>query len=109
MMSRLKEFLLRNSVVPARPPGLVHTCQAYSLDEIMKDDAIKPSMCDVFGEPLAYFFVGRPAYKRDLDPDAAEWELPVCFVFEYDISSAKRIYPLTLARLRKPGIHNSSR
>jgi len=67
----------------------------------MKDSAIKPSMCDVFREPLAYFFVGRPAYKRDLDPDAAEWELPVCFVFEYDISGAKRIYPFDTGAFAK--------
>jgi hypothetical protein len=92
-MGKLADFLLRNSAVVGRPLPLVHTCQAYSLEGIIKGGVIKTHRCDIFKEQLNYFFVGRPAYKKELGEEAAEWELPVCFVVQYDISSAKRIYP----------------
>lgn len=92
-MGKLGDFLMRNSASVGRPLPLVHTCQSHSLENIISSGKIKTHYCDVFQEDLNYFFVGRPAYKKDLDEEAAEWELPSCFVFSYDISGAKRIYP----------------
>ena len=92
-MPKLGDFLKRNSAVVSKPLPLVHTCQAYSLDAIMNATAIKTHHCHVFKEDLNYFFVGRPAYKKEIPEEAAEWELPICFVFSYDVSGAKRIYP----------------
>jgi hypothetical protein len=92
-MGKLADFLMRNSASVGRPLPLVHTCQSYSLENIISSGKIKTHYCDVFQEDLNYFFVGRPAYKKDLDDEAAEWELPSCFVFSYDVSGAKRIYP----------------
>ena len=92
-LSVLGDFLKRNSAVKGSPLPLVHTCQSYNLEGIMAASAISTRHCDVFKEQLNYFFVGRPAYKKELSSEAAEWELPICFVFSYDISNAKRIFP----------------
>jgi hypothetical protein len=92
-MSSLADFLMRNSAVKSGPLPLVHTTQAYNLEDIMSASAISTRQCDVFKEKLSYFFVGRPAYKKELSNEAAEWELPICFIFSYDVSNAKRIFP----------------
>lgn len=47
----------------------------------------------VFDEHLNYFFVGRPAYKTEIDAEAKYWELPCCFILDLPVSRAKRIYP----------------
>lgn len=96
-MPSLAEFLMRNSVAPASPLPLVQTVSAYRLiKSIRQGDAINAVECDVFtGERLNYFFVGRPAYKvENSDAQAANWELPCCFIFEYGaIGGIKRIFP----------------
>ena len=94
-MSALAEFLRRNSVQAVGGLPLVHSTQAYGLLKIIKSDKIEASYCDVFKEDLAYFFVGRPAYKfKDSGEEAQEWELPCCFVMEFaSITDIKRIYP----------------
>jgi hypothetical protein len=92
-MSALARFLERNSVTVGKPLPLVHSTKAYYLEKILSSQKIDTTQCDVFNESLAYFFVGRPAYKWETSGDAAEWELPVCFVFHYDITNAKRIFP----------------
>lgn len=95
MSTNFKDFIARNSVTPAGVMPLVHTTAAYFVDDIRKTDALTPQKCDVFGTPLTYFFVGRPAYKaRDSDGEAETWELPCCFIFEYDVISAPtRVFP----------------
>ncbi|HZQ12452.1 MAG TPA: hypothetical protein VFB31_06550 [Pseudolabrys sp.] len=92
-MSKLGDFLMRNSAVVGKPLPLIHTCQSYNLEGILSTGRIRTHYCDVFRENLNYFFVGRPAYKKEFGEEAAEWELPTCFIFQYDISDAKRIYP----------------
>jgi hypothetical protein len=75
----------------------VQSVSAYHLAKrIGPSDSIETTECDVFeGENLNYFFVGRPAYKvPGKDAVAAEWELPCCFIFEYEaIGDIKRIFP----------------
>jgi hypothetical protein len=92
-MSELAKFLTRNSAKIGKPLPLVHTTKAYFLKQILDEQKIDVTPCDIFKEALNYFFVGRPAYKWETDGEAAEWELPVCFIFEYGISNAKRIFP----------------
>ncbi len=92
-MSALARFLERNSVKVGKSLPLVHSTKAYYLDKILTSGKIDTAHCDVFKEELAYFFVGRPAYKWETFGDAAEWELQVCFIFEYDIKDALRIFP----------------
>lgn len=73
---------------------LVHTTPAYNLRRIFEDGRISTSPCQFFDqEELCYFFFGRPAYKWETEGDASDWELPVCFIFEYAIKDAKRIFP----------------
>lgn len=92
-MSVLSEFLKRNQISSAQPLPMVHTTESYFLKKIIASGRIEARPCNVFrGENLSYFFVGRAAYKRELNQEAEYWELPSCVVFEYD-GSAKRIFP----------------
>jgi len=91
-MSALYDFLQKNRKANALP--LVHTTEAYFLKKIIRTGKIEATPCSVFkGENLAYFFIGRPAYKKDVSGEAEYWELPVCFIFEYFNDSVKRIFP----------------
>lgn len=96
-MPSLAEFLKRNTIEPGNTLPLVQSVSAYHLAKrIGPNDSIVATECDVFeGEKLNYFFVGRPAYKVDAkDASPAEWELPCCFIFEYQaIGGIKRIFP----------------
>jgi hypothetical protein len=93
-MSALYRFLQRNQITMARPLPLVHTTESYYLKKIVESGAIQAQRCDVFREEkLSYFFVGRAAYKRDLQQEAEYWELPTCLVFSFFIDGVKRIFP----------------
>jgi hypothetical protein len=101
LLSKLGDFLTRNSAITAKALPLVHTCHSYNLAGIISDSKIKTHYCDVFHEQLNYFFVGRPAYKKDLSEEAADWELPTVFIFSYNIVDAKRLYPFDTGALNK--------
>lgn len=93
-MSALARFLQRNQITKARPLPLVHTTDSYYLKKIVETGTIKTQRCNVFaGENLSYFFVGRAAYKRDLQQEAEYWELPTCLVFSFFTDGVKRIFP----------------
>ncbi|WP_454717967.1 hypothetical protein [Caulobacter segnis] len=107
MASNFQDFIARNSVVPVTNLPLVHTTASYRLDGIKTANAIVPTKCDVFETPLSYFFVGRPAYKvHEGDGEAEEWELPCCFIFEYEaVKNPERVFPFdsgAFARKRMP-------
>ena len=73
---------------------LVHTTESYYLKKIISSGKIEAHPCDVFSqERLAYFFVGRAAYKRELLQEGEYWELPTCIVFDFFIDNVKRIFP----------------
>jgi hypothetical protein len=73
---------------------LVHTTESYYLKKIIESGKLSAQRCNVFaGENLSYFFVGRAAYKRDLEQEAEYWELPTCLVFSYFVEGVKRIFP----------------
>lgn len=95
MASNFQDFIARNSVQPTEAMPLVHTTASYRLDGIRTENALRPQPCDVFQTPLSYFFVGRPAYKvHPGEGEAEEWELPCCFVFEYEaVQKPERIFP----------------
>jgi hypothetical protein len=93
--SSLLRFLRNNNIpdVPGLP--LVHTTTAYAMHRILKKKSIQPTPCDVFtGESLAYFFCGRPAYKKQYPDNVAKtWQLPSCIIVDWDIVSIKRQFP----------------
>jgi hypothetical protein len=93
-MSVLTAFLQRNQISRSNPLPLVHTTESYYLKKILKTGYIEARPCNVFtGEKLAYFFVGRAAYKRELTQEAEYWELPSCIVKSFSTRGVKRIFP----------------
>ncbi len=94
MIGRISQFLTRMSNARTEDLPLIHTTPAYNLRRIFEEGRIETAPCQFFGnESLSYFFFGRPAYKWETEGDAADWELPVCFVFEYNIDDAYRVFP----------------
>lgn len=93
-MTVLQNFLSRNQITKSDPLPLVHTTESYYLKKVLQTGQIEARPCNVFGgERLAYFFVGRAAYKRELHQEAEYWELPTCIVRSFTTKGAKRIFP----------------
>jgi hypothetical protein len=89
-----QSFLQKNSIDPRNYLPLVHSTDAYLLKRSLIEKKLSTRPCDTFtGESLLYFFVGRPAYKKETPEEAAYWELPSCILFDFDVKEAKRIYP----------------
>jgi hypothetical protein len=62
--------------------------------KFMKTGRIEPQSCKFFGgEKLSYFFLGRPAFKRTYDGEPDYWELPMCFIVQYEAIRRKRMFP----------------
>lgn len=74
---------------------LLHTTRAYSFDEIIEGDELKPRTCDVFNEPLTYLYYGRPAYRARSSVSARlEFDWPIAFVVDpTKIEKFERVFP----------------
>ncbi len=92
---------LRN-LIHKQPPALpllplVHTTDVYGLANVLEDGVLEPRECDVFkGEPLLYFFYGRPSYRVNSNEGATGLDhyLPVCLLFRNRaVTPIKRIFP----------------
>jgi hypothetical protein len=85
----------QKSALPLLP--LVHTTDVYRFTNVLEDERLEPRECDVFkGEPLLYFFYGRPSYRTNTNEGATALDhyLPVCFLFKNKtVSPIKRIFP----------------
>jgi hypothetical protein len=93
-MSALFDFLQKNQIEKGRLLPAVHSTEAYFIKRFMKTGRIEPQSCKFFtGEKLSYFFLGRPAFKRSFDLEPDYWELPMCFVVQYDAIKKKRTFP----------------
>jgi hypothetical protein len=73
---------------------LTHITKGIRAVDIANEDAISPSNCEVFGEPLVYFFYGRPAYRvSEAGAVKVEAACPFCFIFDSGlIDKAKAIF-----------------
>ena len=97
-MSHLTDFL-RTKGVPTPTASLdlklMHTANGEDFVDILLDKQIKVSKCGVFvGEDLAYFFLGRPAYKTKVVHDPSYYQLPAVFIFDnLDDYTPTRIFP----------------
>lgn len=93
-MSRLEEFLKKNSVRASAELPLVHTTPAHSLRDIIATKSLSPTDCPVFvGEQLIYLFYGKPSYKVG-GTTQKNWLMPICFLIRIQaLRSIKRIYP----------------
>jgi hypothetical protein len=69
---------------PGWPPmPLTHITKALVAADIAKSGHVDLIKCDVFEEPLAYFFYGRPAYRVSGDGAIKiEAACPCCFIFD---------------------------
>lgn len=93
-MPALLDFLSRNTIDRDKALPLVHTCEAILLKKILRSKQLRTAPCNVFrGEQLLYFFVGRPAYKKEVALEPHYWELPVCFICEFGVAGSRRIFP----------------
>ena len=108
MPAMFSDFLARNTIKPASELPIVHTTAAYFLRKIQAANAIVPQDCEVFGGKLSYFFFARPAYKiRGDGNQVSEWELPACFIFDYQVvSKPKRVFPFDSGAFRSGRVPN---
>lgn len=76
---------------------LVHGSDAYKFSNALADGELKPHACDTFnGEPLLYFFYGRPSYRAnaEAEPTSLTHYMPILFILKTDLASgARRIFP----------------
>ena len=88
---------------PALP--LIHTTDVYGFVNAIEDGTLVPPPCKVFvGEPLLYFFYGRPSYRVNADelPTSLEHYLPVCILFRSaSVHPIKRIFPFNSGGFEK--------
>jgi hypothetical protein len=73
---------------------LTHITRGIGAQDIVSANEVGPTECTIFGEPLAYFFYGRPAYRISGDGAVrVEAACPYCFVFNAAlIDKAKAIF-----------------
>lgn len=92
----LKDFLATAQVPSDSKMPWLHTTQAHRAVDIIAEKKILTVPCDVFhGEELCYLFVGRPAYKYQLDEgETPFFVLPAVFVVRFQTDpQLKRVYP----------------
>jgi len=93
---RLRRLVGRQPAAAPRLP-LVHTTDSYRFLNAFEDGELMPKACNVFaGEPLLYFFYGRPSYRVNSNepPTSLDHYLPVCMLFRAEsVQPIKRIFP----------------
>ena len=75
---------------------LIHITDAYSFTSILAPKRLDPQPCEVFNEPLTYFFYGRPAYRtKHKGSNYINANLPVAMVFHPGKieQQIKRVFP----------------
>jgi hypothetical protein len=82
---------------------LTHITKGVGANDIGLSYSVKATDCNVFQEPLAYFFYGRPAYRVGGDGSIKrEAACPFCFIFDSElIKKAKYIYPFDTGAFEK--------
>jgi hypothetical protein len=95
-MTTFSDYIQKQEMVPNELP-MVHTTEYFRLPSIQSSNTLQASACKVFGEPLLYFFYGRPAYRdaSQTSPTRDVGFYPICFVFRPGTiaKGAKRLYP----------------
>lgn len=88
---------------PATPLlPLMHSTGASGFLSMLGAPLLEPRDCPVFGEPLLYFFYGRPAYRpfsRVLNTALPAFR-PVCLLFRPEaLTAIRRVVPLDTGAL----------
>lgn len=91
---RLQDYLAAQNLSTGVDLPWFHSANGGKLFSILNDRALKAMPCKVFRDNLCYFFVGRPAYKYDVNGDLPAWMLPVVFVMKFtNPPPIARVYP----------------
>lgn len=91
---RVTDYLAQQNVGEGGGLPWFHSTKARDLFDIMNTRKLRAMRCNVFKDDLAYFFVGRPAYKYEVKGEPAQWLLPLVFVMRFQKPpKIKRIYP----------------
>lgn len=90
----LAEFLAEQSTNHKSELPYVHSTDSANIWQILKNGRIDVTACDTFtGEKLAYFFYGRPAYRKYYE-SPQEWQLPLVLVMKSTcLMSVRRVFP----------------
>lgn len=90
----LAEFLTGQSSNFRSGLPLVHSTASSNIWKLLERGHIVATPCDTFtGENLAYFFHGRPSYRKFLE-QPQEWELPLVLVLKSTcLLNVRRIFP----------------
>lgn len=86
---------VRNAPPSDQALPLTHLTDAFHLRDIDAGGSLEPTPCQVFNEPLLYFFYGRPAYRvaANTDTSGLDSYWPVCFILRSNTIVPRRIYP----------------
>lgn len=91
-----------------------HSTDAFALQEIIRRGQLHANApCDVFGEPLSYFFYGKPAYKKHSSSSMRTMaRAPVVILMSPDLlESRKRVFPFDTGAFHRgrywPWVHAS--
>jgi len=94
--SSIAEFVERHTPAAKELP-FVHSTRCEFFDHLCAAGFLSPTDCPVFGEPLLYFFYGRPAYRAKAGsmPDTGTLLMPICFVFKPGTleTQLRRVFP----------------
>lgn len=90
----LAEFIAEQSTNFQSALPIVHSSESKNLRPIIAAGKIAVTQCDTFtGESLAYFFHGRPSYRKAYD-QPKDWQLPFVLVLKRTcLLNVKRIFP----------------
>jgi hypothetical protein len=113
-MTPFSDYIQKQALAPIELP-MVHTTEYSRLPSIQSSDTLQARTCKVFGQPLLYFFYGRPAYRdaSQIVPTRDIGFYPICFVFRPGTIStvAERLYPFdsgaSQSGLYEPAIHRT--
>jgi len=92
---RFRKYILESEKIDDLLP-LVHTTQAYHLEDILNSKELDPRLCEVFNEHLVYMYYGRPAYREnEAENSRLQFNWPIVFVFDpiKMESNIKRVMP----------------
>ncbi|MDW5314497.1 hypothetical protein [Rhizobium sp. PL01] len=98
-MKELKEFTLAEFLTEQGTNfhsglPLVHSTESANIWKMLGHERVEVTPCDTFtGENLAYFFHGRPAYRK-FHKNPQDWELPFVLVLKSTcLLNIRRIFP----------------
>ena len=96
---RLQRYIdIEADVTGSRAAELIpstHISDAYNFDDILSEERLGTSLCDVMNEELVYLFYGRPSYRtRKTKRINLEHDAPIVFIFDTNkLQSIRNIFP----------------